>query len=104
MLSSLKEKPEVFEGMFKLKNSDIKAILESSASASVEQAIKDHRTYAEVAYFLKNRSEIIKVIKDNGFEDGKGMVIEKMANDKPNIPRRSSAPRDQFNITEDEWG
>jgi hypothetical protein len=103
MLSHLKENPKVFNGYFKLQNTDIKDILEDVKAGGLQKAIKDPKTHAELVYFYKNRDKILNIIKDNGFEDGKGLVLSVLANQQIKKPTRTNPAPKVGQISSKDW-
>ena len=45
-----------------------------------EDIYKSHANVAEAAFLWKNRSQIQKMLKSQGFEDGKGSVLDNLSN------------------------
>lgn len=103
LFNSMKSNKVLFDGLFTVTNNDILNGFNFVKEGKLAEAIKDPKTCQEIAYFLTNKDQIVKAIKANSFEEGKGLVIEKMFAAKPNQQTRAVSGKKRANQSSDEF-
>ncbi len=96
MLTSMSENRSMFGGMFKASKQETIETIRFVKNGGLETAIKDPAQAAELAFYLKNKDNILKVLRSNMFEEGKALVLEKLnLTNKSKTTNRQPNKRDE---------
>lgn len=97
---SMKDNRERFGGLFKATKNDVIETMKFVKEGGLEKAIKDPEQASDIAYFLKNKETIFKVMRSNMFEEGKALILEKLELSSKEKNTRQPSKRGSGN---DEW-
>lgn len=94
---------KVFGGTIKLKNKDKLLVMDALKNGKLDEMVKDPNSVVEALLFKLKGKEIMSVWEKQGFEQGKGYVLEDLANSDVKPVKRGEGKSTPGLITASEW-